>query len=105
MTLAFIEKDCIFEMDGKSFESGGSWLLVNKKTGLLGGILYAFQKENKIGSWNGKLKINAVFGNEWYSNFGDKRQTVKFEYKGKKFTGTYYKSAGDLVRVKEVKKN
>jgi hypothetical protein len=40
-TASFIETDCKFNHEGKTFESGGSFLATNKKTGKLGGISYA----------------------------------------------------------------
>lgn len=100
----FLEDNCTIEIDGKSFTSGGSFIGKHRKTGLLGGCLYAYPKENKIGSWNGEIKIPCKFKNQWLSNMGDTRQLIYFEYKGHKFWGIYYKSSGDLVRIKEVKK-
>lgn len=93
----FIEKDCLF----KGVSSGGAFIGLNTKTGLKGGVMYAYPKENKIGSWDGKLKIKAVYTSEWMSNMGDMRQMVYFNYKGKSFYGVYYKTGGSIVRVKE----
>ena len=120
---SFIETDCKIEFEGKTFESGGSFLVPNRKTGKLEGLLYASIKEPEqkaqlntnlgvwplsnwgtkgtVSSWDGSIKIDALFLNEWQSNMGDIRQVVRFEYEGKKFSGIYYKSGSDIVRVKE----
>jgi len=91
------------EFEGKKFTSGGSSLGRHKETGRLGGILYAYPKESKVGTWNGKEKYPAEFGNEWRGNMGDVRQQVSFTMNGKKFSGIYFKSGSDIVRVKEKK--
>jgi len=100
---SFIESDCKINFDGREYESGGSWLLRRVKDNKLVGILYAYDKEDCVSSWSGDLKIPAHFGNEWYSNFGDKRQSVYFTYCGKNFYGVYYKSGSCIVRVREIK--
>jgi hypothetical protein len=93
---AFIETDCIFKHEGKSFESGGSFLAINKKTGKLGGILYEYENEGKIGSWHGDIKIPAKFGYKFDSNFRDcqgfpvQRRYCWFTYHGKRFIGINY---------------
>jgi hypothetical protein len=124
-TKAHIETDCTIELNGQKFTSGGSFLWPNEKTGKLEGLLYATIERNQkseqldrnvgvwplsnwgqkgtVGSWDGSLKIPALFLNEWVNSMGDIRQRVRFEYQGKKFSGIYYKSGSDIVRVKEVK--
>jgi hypothetical protein len=110
-----IETDCKIVLSGHEYESGGSWILKNKKTNLHEGILYRLgeikrlnQYSNKsigfIGTWNGKTKVKAYFLNEWISNFGDTRQVVYFMWDGKPFYGIYYKTNSDIIRVKELKK-
>jgi hypothetical protein len=92
-----------FEHEGRAFTSGGAYIGKHKVTGKLGGLLYAFEKEGKVGSWDGKLKIPARFGKEYRDNFGGTRQTVYFTYQGKQFMGVFFKSQGDIVRVREIK--
>jgi len=101
--LQFYEEGSIVHK-GKKFTSTGAFLGKHKKTGLLGGILYAFPKEGKVGDWAGKKKYNAKFGKEWASSFGDIRQSVKVRIGDKEFTGTYFKSGSDIVRIREKKK-
>ena len=88
--------------EGKKFTSGGSHIGINKKTGKMGGILYAYEKEKKVGTWDGKQKYPATFARGYRDNFGGTRQTVYFKINGKTFTGTYFKSQGDIVRFREV---
>jgi len=92
------------KLKGKVFKSGGAWLLKHKKTGMLGGVLYAYPKEKKVGDWIGKWKVPAKFGGEWVSNMGDKRQHVKFNIGKKRFSGIYFKSGSDIIRVRQLKK-
>jgi hypothetical protein len=99
--IPFIEKGCKVRFKGKSFESGGSFIGKHKKTGKFGGILYAYPRESKVGDWKGTWKVPAKFGYEWTSNMGDRRQTVEFDVGKRKFTGTYFKSGSDIVRVRE----
>jgi hypothetical protein len=102
MVKMFVESKCPITLRGRTFTSGGAWLLKRKDTGRCQGVLYAYEKEGKIGNWKGDWKVPANFGKEWRGSMGDMRQTVTAKIDGKKFSGTYYKSAGDLVRLKEV---
>lgn len=107
-----IEVNCCIEFEGKSFCSGGSWLMRRKDTGLLQGILYLFREfsgENDrfvnffVGTWDGSMKVHAVRLNTWKGNFGDERMHFYFKWQGKKFWGI---SAGDndIVRCREYKR-
>ena len=98
-----IEKDCTFAHDGQSFESGGSWVGRSRKTGRLVGLLYAYEKEKKVGDWHGVKKTPACFSREWRSNMGDLRQIVYFRLYNLPCTGVYYKSGSDIVRFQETK--
>ena len=100
----FVDQNCTFTFEGKAFTSGGAFLGIDKKTGKMGGLLYAFEKDKQVGNWHGTIKINAYFGREYYSNMGDKRQSVYFTWHGKPFYGVYYKTNSDLIRCREVKK-
>ena len=99
----FIETECRISLSGKEYESGGSYLLKRKDNGRLEGILYAYPKEKNVGSWDGSLKIPAVFGRPFLTNFGVRRQHLWFSYLGHKFIGTNYSlDWQDIVRVKEL---
>jgi hypothetical protein len=67
----------------------------------MGGVLYAYPKEGKVGNWRGTWKTPAEFGTEYRGSMGDTRQNVKVKIGKKEFYGTYFKSCGDLVRIKE----
>jgi hypothetical protein len=103
MVKEFMEEECEIELQGKKFSSGGAYLGKRIDTGLHEGFFYAYPKEGKVGNWKGDKKVPAYFGTEWISNMGDTRQHVEFTWDGVKLSGTYYKSSGDVVRVKEVK--
>lgn len=88
---AFVETDCKITFEGKTFESGGSFIAINKKTGKLGGILYEDAEHNQVTSWDGSLKIPAKYGRIFRSNFRDnRRRFVWFTYQGKHFIGINY---------------
>jgi hypothetical protein len=102
--MQFVEKECCLEFEEKKFCSGGSWLLQNKKTGKLEAGLYENQKENQVTDWHGKTKFQAHYGNEWISNFGDKRQVVYCWINDKKFSGIWYsKDFNQYIHFKEIK--
>ena len=109
-TGAFIEQKCCVELNGHKFCSGGSWLCIRKDTGKMEGILYASHKPDDEGrsfiqSWDGSLKIPAIYGREWRDNFGGLNQSVYFRYEGRYFYGRWAgKDWSDIVRVREIKK-
>ncbi|RPI56247.1 MAG: hypothetical protein EHM49_00730 [Deltaproteobacteria bacterium] len=98
-----LEQKCTIEFQGKTFESGGAFIGINRKTGKRDGIVYAYQGEGKVGNWHGDIKVPAVFGREWTSSFGDIRQSISFTWKEMRFSGIYFKSGSDIVRVREIK--
>ena len=100
----FVETDASMKILGRKFTSGGAFIAKRRDTGKLGGILYAYPNDNAVGSWDGKMKIPANFDREYYSNMGDKRQTIRFYHDGKRFIGTWFKDRSDVVRVKEIGK-
>jgi hypothetical protein len=101
--IPFVERKCVVKFGKRRFESDGAFIGKHKKTKMLGGVLYAYEKEGKVGNWKGTWKIPATFGDEWISNMGDKRQNVDFQIGRKKFHGTYFKSHGDIVRIRQLK--
>ena len=103
MSRTCVEQDCTITMNERSFESGGAWIGKHKRTGRLGGLVYAYEKESKVGDWHGFKKVPATFGRTWQSNMGDTRQVVYFRLYNRPCTGIYYKSGGDIVRFQEVK--
>jgi len=107
-TGAFIEQKCCIEHGGQKFCSGGSWLCIRKDTGKMAGILYASHKADpEIGdyvqSWDGSLKIRAVYGREYRDNFGGLRRNVYFRYQDRYFWGKWYGTEwSDIIKVQEI---
>ena len=95
--MEYVEKDCTFEVQGKRFTSGGA-VVTDQRA-----LVYAFEREGKVGTWQGDQKVPAYFGNTWRGNMGDTRQAVTFTWEGKRYAGIYYKSAGDIVRARALK--
>ena len=100
--MEFIEENCKIDLNGNSFESGGSYLLTRKDTGKKVGLFYAYENDKKVGNWHGDKKVNAIFGHTWRSNFMDKRQSVYFTWEGTRFYGVYYKENSDIIRAREI---
>lgn len=97
--MSFIEQNCTFTVEGKSFTSGGALLDDNGR-----GIFYAYPEKRSIGNWHGDMLIPATYGREYRSNFGDRRQTIYFEYNGEKYIGVWYtKNWSQIVRVRRLK--
>jgi len=102
---AFIEQKCCIEHEGQKFCSGGSWLCVRKDTGKMEGILYGNYNKQEVSSWDGTLKIPAIYGREYRNNFGALCQSVYFRYDGKYFYGRWLgKDWSQIVRVREITK-
>ncbi|AFU59710.1 hypothetical protein Ngar_c27890 [Candidatus Nitrososphaera gargensis Ga9.2] len=106
---SLLELDCTITANGHSFTANGSFLVPDKK-GKLRGILYAYPNENKIGSWNGEIKIDAEYLHEWKNGFYDVtgrpqiNQKIRFKYQGRQFAGIWHnKNWSSIVRVREVK--
>lgn len=110
-TGAFVENNCSIEFEGKKFTSGGAWLAIRKDTGKMAGQVYVTSEETSPGcyryfaqSWDGSIKVNAIVGDIWTSNFGDRRRSVWFRYQGRYFHGVWCSfDWTQLVTVKEVK--
>lgn len=67
-------------------------------------FVYINQEKRTAGTFPGNVLGSVVFGKEYYSCFGDKRQSVWIHaINGKTYAGTYYKSAGDYALVKALK--
>ena len=109
----FIDQNCTIEHNGQTFESGGAFIAERADTGKLAGVVYAQWADPKtdphitggyITNWHGDIKIRAYFGREYRSNFGDKRRSVWFTYKGREMFGVWCSTDwNQLVRVREIK--
>jgi hypothetical protein len=55
-------------------------------------------------TWTGEKLGTVSYGRSWRSNMGDTRVPVTIQaINGKRYVGTYYKSAGDYARVRLAK--
>jgi hypothetical protein len=97
----FVEHDCKLSIQGKEFSSGGSCII--SKDGKAKGLLYAYPKDGKVGTWDKSKTFPAKFGTSYRSNMGDERQIVHTNIDGKNFVGTYFKTNSDIVRLRETK--
>ncbi len=65
---------------------------------------YVDTKTQRLTTWTGQNLGKIDFGYCYTSNFGDIRQSVLiWANNGKKYQGTFYKSAGDYCRIRQVK--
>lgn len=106
-TKAFVEPECTIEFQGRKFTSGGAWLMQNAKTGKLQGIMYANPQTHTVSTWSGNIKVNALFGRVFQSNwYNVRRQYCWFEYAGHSFIGINYSVDNqDCISVREISKN
>lgn len=67
-------------------------------------FLYISEIRKEATTWTGQRLGDIKFGREYRDNFGGKRVPVTVNaINGRKYHGTYYKSAGDYARVKIAK--
>ncbi len=67
-------------------------------------FLYIKEETNEATTWMGQRLGSVTFGREFMDNFGGKRVPIWITaINGVKYSGTYFKSAGDYARVKAIK--
>ena len=67
-------------------------------------FLYIDEENRKATTWIGQVLGSVVFGKEYGTNFSDTRVPVWIHaINGKRYYGTFYKSAGDYARIKIMK--
>ena len=98
----FIEENCKIEHAGKTFESGGSFV-VDCTDGFRRGIVYAKPDKGIVTTWHGETIARAKYGSIYQGNFC-KMQSVSFTLDGILFTGRYCPDWAQMVRVKSTKK-
>ena len=104
-TGAFIEQKCCIKFEDKKFCSGGSYLCQRADNGKYEGLLYGDWKKEELSSWDGTLKIPAIYGREYRNNFGAKCRYVWFKYMDRYFVGRWDGIEwSQIVRVKEISK-
>ena len=65
---------------------------------------YVNSDKKQITTWTGERLGDCTFGREYHSNMGDLRVSIHVRaINGRRYHGTYYKSAGDYCRLKVCK--
>ena len=67
---------------------------------------YINEKDKTMTTWTGDIlgKVLGLWSLGWRSNFGDIRVSIEvIGINGKRYHGTFYKSAGDYCRIKSYK--
>jgi hypothetical protein len=98
----FIEKNCKIEHEGKTFESGGSFI-ADCSDGFRRGVVYANPDKRVVTTWHGEPIAHAEYGRIYQGNFC-KMQSVKFTYEGTLFIGRYCPDWSQMVRVRSTKR-
>lgn len=69
-------------------------------------FLYINCTKREATTWTGDKLGTVGFGNDYRDNFGGKRVPITvYAINGKKYHGTYFKSAGDYARIKMCKRS
>ena len=103
MEATCLETDCTIEFEGRKFTSGGAFIGVDKN-GKHGGRVYADWNKREVSNWSGTVKVPAIYGRKFRSNFDDLRRHIWFTWKGINFHGLWCSiNWSELVNVKEVK--
>lgn len=100
-----IEQNCTFEHEGRTYESGGAYL-VDCPDGKMRGVVYVQCSDvpghpHKVTTWHGDF-IAYVALTDYQGNFCKMRR-VSFTYKGRKFVGDYCPDWADAVKVRSTK--
>ena len=107
----FVETDCKFTHEGRTFEAGGAWLC-DCTDGFKRGVVYAkpiiriaegCPAHGVVTDWHGNEIAKAVFGVPYQGNFC-KLRSVSFTVDGVKFTGRYCPDWADAVKVRSTKR-
>lgn len=102
---AFIEQKCCIKFEDKKFCFGGSYLCQRADNGKYQGLLYGSWGKQELSSWDGTLKIPAIYGREYRNNFGAKCRYVWFKYMNRYFVGRWDGIEwSQIVRVREITK-
>jgi hypothetical protein len=113
-TGSFIEQKCCITFEDKKFCSGGSWLCQRADTGKYVGILYGswnttgsgtwgIPVRGELSSWDGSVKIPAIYGKVYRNNFGAQCRYVWFKYMDRFFVGRWDGiEYSQIVRVREI---
>jgi hypothetical protein len=98
-TTGFIEKNCTIEHEGKTSESGGSYLLPCTD-GKWRGVVYGWgEKKGIVTDWHGNEIAKAHYGRIYQGNFC-KMQSVSFQWGGHHFFGRYCPDWSQAVKVR-----
>ena len=101
----FVEKDCDFTHEGKTFEAGGSYLLPCTDGKVRGAVYIVKDKmtdEYHASTWHGEHLAFLDTMTVYRGNFC-RMCRVTFTYDGRKFIGEYCPDWADACKVRSTK--
>jgi hypothetical protein len=116
---AFMDEKCTIVHEGREYTNSGAWICKRVDTGKYEGCVYIREKpewtgcgnvppigqwpRSTAGNWDGSIQVPCGLGKIYYSNFGDRRRQVWFEWGGMLFHGTWCSiDFNELVHVKQI---
>lgn len=101
MEANFVEQNCVFEFEGKAFESGGSYI-VDCTDGKQRGAVYVNPAKKIVTTWHGEKIASLDTYTRYQGNFC-RMARISFTLNGRKFVGDYCPDWADLCRVRSTK--
>ena len=99
MTTEFLEQDCTLTLGGRTFSSGGAYLLPCTD-GKYRGVVYV-KSDGTITTWHGEKLAKAML-TDYRGNFSRMRR-VSFTWNDMKFVGDYCPDWADACKVRTTK--
>ena len=115
--MSFVKQNCTLEIDGRKFESGGSWICkcadgryrgvvyVNPANGDSNpGAPYSSPLRSSAGivtDWHGHKLADASFGARYQSTYCRMR-AVSFTFEGRRYAGRYCPDTTQACRVRSL---
>ena len=101
MTTKFIETECKFTHEGKTYESGGAWI-AECTDGKMRGVVYVNERKGIVTTWHGEKIAELDTLTDYQGNFC-KMQRISFTLDGKKFIGDYCPDWAEACKVRTTK--
>jgi len=99
----FMDTNCVFKFQNVRIESGGAWI-GKDKNGKYSGMLYVHEEEKFVTNWHGTIRIPCQLGKSFYSNMGDRRRAVWFNWKNARMYGVLCNANfNQSVNVRQIK--
>lgn len=95
----------VMKHEGKEYSSGGSMMWKDPKTGKWRAVMY-HRDDGTVGTWDGKKRYRAKYGMPYKVpayGWPSERVQVWVVINGILFQGTWFKSSGDIIRLREMK--